>query len=58
MAVNDAIGELAGGVTYLWPGDANDYILEDFEFPTDRSGIKLAIDLGFLEQQQRRQWWL
>jgi hypothetical protein len=51
MAVNDAIGELAGGVIYLWPGDANDNILEDFEFPTERSGIKLAIDLGFLEQQ-------
>jgi hypothetical protein len=51
MAVNDAIAEVAGGVIYLWPGDANDAILENFDFPAERSGIELQIDLGFLERQ-------
>ena len=51
MSVNDAIGEFAGGVTYLWPGDANDQILENFEFPTERSDIQLTIDLEFLKRQ-------
>lgn len=51
MGVNDAIGEVAGGATYFWPGDAVDEIVNQFKIPTTRSDIQLSLSDDFLQEQ-------